>query len=552
MQLVGAVQHLQVRPAGRRDGQDRAVHQRPVREDQAGRLGGDVRAEQEQRERRRRRERGEERESLAAAAGEPRRIRRTHQQVDEQPDERHRGREVRGHGRARVAEPDRLGPEVRLEPDEHERGDRRPQDRAPVSMVDHGQRGHPEDQEPDHGRHGPVDPFDPHVEARVEARQELAREAARPVRARLARVGRAHGDTDHDEHERGDDGRGSEPLEAGQRSSGWRSRILAVRAAPSFPIRGYAFDVIPGTRPRCRHARNDPGARRADRSGLLRRRRRNLERSWHRPARPRRPPARRPRPSPTTCRAGGRRPPRPPVVPLIIASPGELVCGKNRVLFTMIDASNAPIGAPDRTAKVAFYDLARDPNTPISTQDGTFVWAIENERGIYVANATFPEAGRYGAEFTTAAAGGAPATIRLTFDVQPTSAVVKVGDHAPASKTPTLADVGGDVTHISTDVDAGSRVLPDLGRPGARRPQAVRPGLRDAEVLHQRPVRPDPRPDQALRREVPERDLHQRRAIQAQARRGRAPGGPRREPAAPERRRRRTSGTCSASRTCSS
>ena len=41
--------------------------------------------------------------------------------------------------------------------------------------------------------------------------------------------------------------------------------------------------------------------------------------------------------------------------------------------------------------------------------------------------------------------------MRLTFDVQPSSAVIKVGDRAPASKTPTLASVGGDVRHLSTD-----------------------------------------------------------------------------------------------------
>jgi hypothetical protein len=141
----------------------------------------------------------------------------------------------------------------------------------------------------------------------------------------------------------------------------------------------------------------------------------------------------------------------PAIAPYIIASPGELVCGKNRVLFTMIDPAGTPVGAPDRTAKVALYNLARDPNTPIATLDGTFVWAIENERGDYVINPTFPEAGRYGAEFTTAVAGGAPTSVRLTFDVQPSSPVIKVGDHAPASKTPTLTDAGGDVTHISTD-----------------------------------------------------------------------------------------------------
>jgi hypothetical protein len=139
----------------------------------------------------------------------------------------------------------------------------------------------------------------------------------------------------------------------------------------------------------------------------------------------------------------------PTVVPLLINDP--VVCGSNRILFSVLKPDGTPIAAPDRTASVAFYDLGRDPSKPITKVDGTFVWAIENVRGIYIGNASFPEAGRYGAEFTTAAAGGPPMTIRLTFDVQPSSPVVKVGDHAPASKTPTLADVGGDASHISTD-----------------------------------------------------------------------------------------------------
>ncbi|HYK95159.1 MAG TPA: hypothetical protein VE011_04715 [Candidatus Dormibacteraeota bacterium] len=150
--------------------------------------------------------------------------------------------------------------------------------------------------------------------------------------------------------------------------------------------------------------------------------------------------------------AGWAAPATPPAVtPIIIASPGELVCGSNRILFTFIDANSRPLGAPNRPARVAFFDLARDPNTPISTRDGTFVWAIENERGDYIVNQAFTEAGRYGAEFTFSPDGSSATPIRLTFDVQPSSPVVKVGDHAPASRTPTLADVGGDVTHISSD-----------------------------------------------------------------------------------------------------
>jgi hypothetical protein len=141
----------------------------------------------------------------------------------------------------------------------------------------------------------------------------------------------------------------------------------------------------------------------------------------------------------------------PAVVPVLVASAGQLVCGPNRVLFTLLDGSGRSIAAPDRTASIAIYDLGRDLAKSIATADGTFVWAIENQRGIYVTNVTFPESGRYGAEFVTAVAGGAPETIRLTFDVQPSSALIKVGDRAPASKTPTLADVGGDPAKVSTD-----------------------------------------------------------------------------------------------------
>lgn len=139
------------------------------------------------------------------------------------------------------------------------------------------------------------------------------------------------------------------------------------------------------------------------------------------------------------------------VIPLLIANAGELVCGANRVLFSFIDDQNQPIGSPDRNASVAIYDLGRDPGKAIQSADATFVWAIENERGIYVANLTFPEAGTYGLELKTHVGSAAPDTMRLTFEVEPSSGVVKVGDRAPATKTPTLADAGGDATRISTD-----------------------------------------------------------------------------------------------------
>jgi hypothetical protein len=141
---------------------------------------------------------------------------------------------------------------------------------------------------------------------------------------------------------------------------------------------------------------------------------------------------------------------QPTRIPVII--PSQVSCGAFRFLFTFADAKdeNKQIGSPDVAAKVAFYDLAKDPATPVSTVDATFIWAIQGERGDYIANVTFPEAGDWGAQFTTIRAG-VTETTRVRFQVQDTSSTPVVGQKAPSSRTPTLADVGGDVEQISTD-----------------------------------------------------------------------------------------------------
>ncbi len=141
----------------------------------------------------------------------------------------------------------------------------------------------------------------------------------------------------------------------------------------------------------------------------------------------------------------------PPIYPVVIANPGELTCGTNRLLFSFLDAKNNVLSRPDRTAKIALYNLGRDPAKPVATADGTFVWAIQGERGLYVATVNLPEAGTYGAEFTTGVAGAPPETIRTTFSVDATTPLVQVGRAAPSMKTPTATGAAGDLTHISTD-----------------------------------------------------------------------------------------------------
>ncbi len=143
----------------------------------------------------------------------------------------------------------------------------------------------------------------------------------------------------------------------------------------------------------------------------------------------------------------------PTIYPQVINPPGTTACGPTRFMFSFLDDANTPIAAPDRSVTVGLFDLGAAPETAVTTVEATFVWAIEDAVGVYVATVDFPTSGLWGAEFVTAAAGGPAETIRVQFEVQPESITTTVGDPAPTSDTPTLADVGGDVSRISTDRD---------------------------------------------------------------------------------------------------
>ena len=159
--------------------------------------------------------------------------------------------------------------------------------------------------------------------------------------------------------------------------------------------------------------------------------------------------------SPAAATWGGPADPAPTLTPILVSN--AITCGKARILFLYLDSANRVASAPDRKATVAFYNLGRDPNKAVATAEGTFVWTIKDERGMYVVDVDLPEAGVWGAEFTTTAKDTAGIETgeqaRMTFSVLDTPTAVAVGQEAPASKTPTVADVGGDVTKISTDTD---------------------------------------------------------------------------------------------------
>lgn len=145
----------------------------------------------------------------------------------------------------------------------------------------------------------------------------------------------------------------------------------------------------------------------------------------------------------------------PTVTPQVISS--DQVCGDNRFLFGLLGADNRSLAAPDRNVSVRFFDLGRDPNNPVATADGVFIWAIDDVVGVYHLDVDFTSVGVWGAEFATTDASGADTTVRMTFDVKAHGRAVQVGERAPKSANPVLSDVGGNVKRISSDADPVER-----------------------------------------------------------------------------------------------
>ena len=135
------------------------------------------------------------------------------------------------------------------------------------------------------------------------------------------------------------------------------------------------------------------------------------------------------------------------VIPIIVSS--RQVPGPNRFVFSFLDPkTNLPAASPDRKASVAF--IAPGETQPGTATEATFVWAIEGERGDYVANVELGAPGDYKAVFITEAPGAPQEAIGVGFQVSESTPTIPIGAQAPATDNPTAASAGG-VDHVSTD-----------------------------------------------------------------------------------------------------
>lgn len=146
----------------------------------------------------------------------------------------------------------------------------------------------------------------------------------------------------------------------------------------------------------------------------------------------------------------------PSIIPILASS--ELAVGPNRFLFSLTDAQGRLIAAPDVPVRLSFYDGSANPDEVAFEADSRFLWAIEDVNGLYASNVTYPHAGRWGTRFEATFPDGSSETVRVDYDVRETSSTPAIGAPAPALKTPTADDVGGDLNLISTDPEPLERM----------------------------------------------------------------------------------------------
>jgi hypothetical protein len=138
------------------------------------------------------------------------------------------------------------------------------------------------------------------------------------------------------------------------------------------------------------------------------------------------------------------------IIPFLASS--EKLVGQSRLLFVLVDQQNRPIADETLEVEIGFFDLCADPATATEVVTPGFAWGIVGQRAFYVATPELTQPGPWGAALAVRnPATGVTIEAKLQFTVSEGGFGPRIGDAAPAVKTLTLGDVGGDVRRISTD-----------------------------------------------------------------------------------------------------
>lgn len=129
------------------------------------------------------------------------------------------------------------------------------------------------------------------------------------------------------------------------------------------------------------------------------------------------------------------------------------VVGQNRFALGLVRDGRS---LKDAQVHLKFFDLTSGDAIARQETDAPYFGDNLGEAGVYVAHASFDKAGSWGVEVTVNENGRAPESKRIAFDVLARDPSPGIGDDAPRSKNPTLKDVNGDRSKISSAVEDDS------------------------------------------------------------------------------------------------
>jgi hypothetical protein len=138
--------------------------------------------------------------------------------------------------------------------------------------------------------------------------------------------------------------------------------------------------------------------------------------------------------------------PTPSTLQIIIAN-SQHVMGANRFPVGVIRDGHS---VKDAQLHLKFFDLTTKSLVPKAETDATYYGDNLGEAGVYVAHANFDTPGNWGVEASVTETGYPTETQRIGFEVLAKDPSPGVGDDAPHTKNPTLQDVNGDRTKVSS------------------------------------------------------------------------------------------------------
>ena len=130
----------------------------------------------------------------------------------------------------------------------------------------------------------------------------------------------------------------------------------------------------------------------------------------------------------------------------------DMAVGQNRLLFGIVDREGMPM--PAESSEVAAYFLVprEDARELKDSMTARFVNWPSSVGGVFVAVLKLDTAGAYEIDVNATSNDGTPVFAQASFILKETASTPVIGASAPASVTPTSADVD-DLTHITSSLE---------------------------------------------------------------------------------------------------